>query len=169
MDMPNIINGSQLVLSEEAFDDVRNVIDELATKTRAKLVVFCESNGYPITSKGNIHGVELAGLSSLAANNFSATSKMATMLGERDSFKYLYHEGDDSNIYVSNVGYNFVLLVVFDKDTALGMVRIFTKKAIEKLSEVLQNVKNDEEESTRFFDLEFKSLLTDELNRSLKL
>jgi predicted regulator of Ras-like GTPase activity (Roadblock/LC7/MglB family) len=167
--MPNIINSSQLVLSEDAFDKVRSVIDELANKTRSQLVVFCESNGYPITSKGNLQGVELAGLASLAANNFSATSKIAAMLGEGDAFKYLYHEGDDLNIYVSNVGYNFVLLVVFDKEIALGMVRIFTKKAIDNLSEILRNVNNDEEESTRFFDLEFKTLLTDELNRSLKL
>ena len=49
------------------------------------------------------------------------------------------------------------------------MVRIYTKKAIESLSEMLENAKQEEEESKEFLDMEFKTLLSEELNRSLKL
>ena len=36
-------------------------------------------------------------------------------------------------LYLSNVGYNFFLVVVFDVSVTLGLIRIYTKKAIEDL------------------------------------
>ncbi len=165
---PQQKNG-QLILSENVFHEISQILDEMAAKTRAEVIVFCESNGYPILHKGNIRGLDLPGIASLAANNFSATSQMASMLGEPSSFRYLYHEGDENNIYLSNVGFNFILLVIFKKDVALGIIRIYTKKAIDQLNDVLQAARQQEDKSKEVFDLEFKTLLTEELNRSLKL
>jgi hypothetical protein len=94
---------------------------------------------------------------------------MASMLGESDSFKFLFHEGEHSNMYLSNVGFNFVLLVIFDSDVALGIIRIYTKKAIEALTRLLGSIKEEEKKTKELFDLEFKTLLSEELSRSLKL
>lgn len=161
-------NGQQLILSEEIYNEVANILEELYSKTGAEVIVFAEANGYPVTHKGDVENIDLAGISTLAANNFSATAKMATMIGERGSFQYLFHEGERTNIYLSNVGFNFILMVIFDVDVALGMVRIYTKKAIEDLNQLLKTAKEEEDKTKEFFDLEFKTLLSDELNRSLK-
>jgi predicted regulator of Ras-like GTPase activity (Roadblock/LC7/MglB family) len=163
------VNGQQLTLSEEVYRGITKAITELSSKVKSDVVIFCESNGYPVTYQGDIDDIDLSAISSLAANNFSATARMATMLGEDDSFKYLFHEGEHRNIYLSNVGFNFILLVIFGKDVALGMVRIFTKKTIDTLAELLSSVKEQEEHSSQFIDLEFKTLLSEELNKSLKL
>ncbi|MFQ5638619.1 MAG: roadblock/LC7 domain-containing protein [bacterium] len=159
-------NGQQLILSEEVFHGIGTILDEMAVNTRADAIVFCESNGYPILHKGYVADLDLSAFSSLAANNFSATSKMASMLGESDSFKYLFHEGEKKNIYLSNVGFNFILLVIFKKDVALGMIRVYTKKAMQELHKLLNSVKA-EDDTEEFLDLEFKKLLNEEVNNAL--
>lgn len=141
----------------------------MAADTRAEVIVFCEANGYPIIHKGSIRGLDVQTISSLAANNFSATSEMASMLGEAGSFRYLFHEGVHNNIYLSSIGFNFILLVIFKKEVALGIIRIYTKKAIDQLSELLKSCRRDEDETKEFLDMEFKTLLGEELNRSFKL
>jgi predicted regulator of Ras-like GTPase activity (Roadblock/LC7/MglB family) len=115
-----------------------------------------------------VDGLDLSATASLAANNFSATAEMAKILGEEDSFKYIFNEGAQRNIYISNVGFNFILLVIFKKDVALGMVRIYTKKAIEALNDLLKKATVAEEQSKSFVDLEFKTLLDEELNKALR-
>ncbi len=162
-------NDSQkLILSEEIYNQVTKQMHQLASNTGAECVIFCESNGYPVTYVGDTKGLELPVISSLAASNFSATAKMASLLGEKDSFKYLFQEGEHTNLYISNVGFSFILLVVFDVEVALGMVRIYTRKTIEALGSILESAKADEASAKQFLDLEFKSLLSEELNRSLK-
>ncbi|MFQ5823972.1 MAG: roadblock/LC7 domain-containing protein [bacterium] len=162
-------NGQQLILSEEVYDGINEIINDLAANTRADMIVFCETNGYPVTNKGSIPGVDMLAISSLAANNFSATAEMASMIGEPGSFKFLFHEGKQKNIYLSNVRFDFILIVVFNVNVALGIVRIYTKKAIELLNKLLQSAKKEVDKSAEFLDLEFKSLLSKELNRSLKM
>lgn len=162
-------NVQKLILSEDIYNGVAKILRELTANTGAKMVVFCESNGYPVTHDGDTKGMDLQAISALAANNFSATAKMASMFGEGSGFKYVFLEGHDTNIYISDVGFNFILLVIFDASIALGMIRIFTKKAIGSLSELLASAKEDEQKSSQFLDLEFKTLLSEELDRSLKL
>jgi predicted regulator of Ras-like GTPase activity (Roadblock/LC7/MglB family) len=162
-------NGQQLILSEEVYNGINKILDDLVANTRADMVVFCETNGYPVTHKGNIPGIDLMVISSLAANNISATAEMASMIGESGSFKFLFHEGQNRNIFLSNVGYNFILVVIFNVEVALGMVRIYTKRTIESLIKLLDSAKKEDEESVEFLDLEFKSLLSKELNRSFKI
>jgi hypothetical protein len=59
-------------------------------------------------------------------------------------------------------------LVIFKVEVALGMVRVFTRKAIEELITTLNTMKQDEEKTKEVFDLEFKTLLSEELDRSFK-
>lgn len=162
-------NGNQLILSEETYNSISKVLEELHVNTRAELIVFCESNGYPVLHKGSVDNLDLPIISSLAANNFSATAKMAAMLGEKDTFKFLFHEGEHTNMYLSNVGFNFILMVIFDAEVALGIIRIYTKKAIDALTQILSSIKEEEKKTKELFDLEFKTLLSEELSRSLKL
>src|SRR3990172_3142352 len=154
MDLNNINNGQQLILSEELYNSVTEIIETLAKNTNANSVIFCESTGYPVTYTGDIKSLDISVISSLAASNFSATAKMASLLGEKNSFKYLYHEGEYENLYISNVGFNFLLLIIFKVDVALGMIRIYTKKAIKSLGAVLQTARQDEKKSKDFIDLE---------------
>ena len=167
MNLSNLSSGQQLILSEDIFNSIRDAIKDLSAKTGAKNIIFAESNGYPVTYVGDFKGIDLPGLAALAAGNFSATAKMASMLGQEGRFRFMYHEGENRNIYISDVGSNFILVVVFEPDIALGMVRIYTRKALNLLTSILESAKVEEDKSREYLDAEFKALLSEELDKSL--
>jgi hypothetical protein len=83
-------------------------------------------------------------------------------------FKLLFHEGEKRNVYLSNVGDNFFLVVVFDVSVTLGLVRIYTKKAIQSLLKIFEETEDDEEAKKDIFDSDFSDLLGDMLDESFK-
>ena len=102
----------------------------------------------------------------LAAGGFSATAEIAKLIGEKKQFKSIFHEGENHNVYFSNVGDNFLLVLIFDSQTALGMIRIYTKRAIDSLNELIYQVKEDEQKATQFVDVDFNKYLNEELDKA---
>jgi hypothetical protein len=92
---------------------------------------------------------------------------MAKLVGEEAKFKLLFHEGEKRNVYLSNIGDNFFLVVVFDVSVTLGLVRIYTKKAIQNLSNVFESSESDED-TGKVIDQDFSSMLGDMLDESFK-
>ncbi len=159
----------QFMLSTETFNQVNEILRELVTSTRSDFALFCDANGNPITHHGKQHVVNLSGLSALAAGNFAATSEMARVVGEKDGFKFIFQEGERRNLFLCNVGFNFLLAIIFDKSVALGLVRIFANKAVESLKQVLDKAAKAEEKASDFIDSEFGLLLGKELDKSFNL
>ncbi len=159
-------NGQPIVLSGEMYKAIADVLADLSSKTRAKTIIFADMNGHPITQRGQTTEINIPNMAALAAGGFAATSEMAKMVGEKKRFKYIFHEGEKTNIYLLNVGEGFLLVVIFDADIALGMIRIFTKRAIDTLSELLANAKEEEQKASKFLDVEFSNYLNQELDKA---
>ena len=88
-------------------------------------------------------------------------------MGEDAKFKLLFHEGDKRNVYLSNIGDNFFLVVVFDVSVTLGLVRIYTKKAIQSLLKIFEESEMGDDAS-KIIDKDFSSMLGDMLDESFK-
>ncbi len=159
-------SGQPIVLSGKIYQAIAEIIAELADKSRAKTIIFADMNGHPITQRGTTTDLDIANLSALAAGDFSATTEIAKIIGEKKQFKFIFHEGDRFNAYLSNVGSNFLLISIFDNKAALGMIRIFTKRALAMLSEVLANVQEDEKNAMSFVDVDFNKYLNEELDKA---
>ena len=159
-------NGQPIVLSGEMYKAISEVISDLASKTKARAIIFSDMNGHPITQRGTSADMDIANLSALAAGDFSATAEIAKIIGEKKQFKFIFHEGDKYNAYLSNVGENFLLILIFDSQTALGMIRIYTKRAISVLVNVLAQAKDIEKPSASFVDVDFNKYLNEELDKS---
>jgi predicted regulator of Ras-like GTPase activity (Roadblock/LC7/MglB family) len=162
-------NGKRIVLSKTSYTSVGDALLDLIRKTRAQAVIFADMDGYPIVHRGNIDDMQISTLTALAAGSFSATSEMAKMVGEKDRFRFLYHEGERSNLYLSTVGESHLIIVAFDATVALGMIRIFTNLTVTKLNNMLDEIRAENKEATEFLDLEFRSLLSQELDKSFNL
>jgi len=125
-------------------------------------------SGQLISQRGNTENMNTTVLSALAASDFAATSEMAKLVGEEAKFKLLFHEGEKRNVYLSNVGDNFFLVVVFDVSVTLGLIRIYTKKAIEDLGGILDDDSDSGETDEKIIDSDFSSLLGDALDDTFK-
>jgi predicted regulator of Ras-like GTPase activity (Roadblock/LC7/MglB family) len=157
----------QIILTAIQFDEITKILSELASKTKASTILLADISGQLITQRGNTDEINTQILSALAASDFAATAEMAKLVGEDAKFKLLFHEGEKRNVYLSNVGDNFFLVVVFDVSVTLGLVRIYTKKAIQNLLNVFDTTEQGPDAST-IMDSDFSSMLGDMLDESFK-
>jgi predicted regulator of Ras-like GTPase activity (Roadblock/LC7/MglB family) len=156
------------VLSKEQFDRIFTCLADLAAKLRLMAVLLVDSSGRILTQRmgDGWKDTRLEGLAALAAGSFSASNEIARLLGEQGRFKMVLHEGQQRNIFVCSVGSNYFLAVVFESGTALGMIRLFTKKTIEALIPILTDDSGSMQDVGLVFDKKFETLLGDALDRS---
>jgi predicted regulator of Ras-like GTPase activity (Roadblock/LC7/MglB family) len=129
------MNGSDLVMYEDEFRKIDEELKRLYAQANAKVVFLVDKNGQLVASAGETHDIDTTSLASLTAGNIAATGGIARLLGEKE-FTILFHEGEKDNIHISLIGQRIILVVIFDKRSSLGLVRLRVKKASEALARI---------------------------------
>lgn len=168
--MARKIDGSKTIVFDPAqYEGIKKYLGELYSKTRAKVVLFADMAGQIIGERGDTAEMNTTVLSALAAGDFAATAEIAKLIGEGDRFKLHFHEGETKNIYLTNVGDQFFLIIIFDASVALGMVRVYTKKAVESiLSVIAEAASNQGTAAEDMIDEDFGRLLAEELDGAFR-
>src|SRR6058998_4015566 len=131
--------GTDLVLHEEEFTKIRDVISRLRTECNAKVVFLVDKNGQQIAANGELNAIDTTALASLAAGNVAATDSLARLIGEKE-FSVLFHEGERDNLHISIVAGRVILVVIFDERSSLGLVRLRVKRGSAELKNILDDV-----------------------------
>jgi predicted regulator of Ras-like GTPase activity (Roadblock/LC7/MglB family) len=138
------MSGSDLVMYEEEFRKIDEELQKLYQQTNAMVVFLVDKNGQLIASAGETRDIDTTSLASLTAGNIAATGGIARLLGEKE-FTILFHEGEKDNIHISLIGQRVILVVIFDKRSSLGLVRLRVKKASEALVTIFNEITNKAE------------------------
>jgi len=149
---------------QQRIDDCLNT---LLAKTRAHGVLLADATGQLIGKAGIANDRKATALSTLSAGSFAATSEMAKFLGRATHFSQHFHEGEDYGIYSATVNPSLLLTVTFDAEAKLGLVRIFTKRAVEELERITAEAQENQDQGDgidEMMDSEFGQLLADELD-----
>src|SRR5688572_2648707 len=159
------MSGSDLVLHEEEYQKIREVISRLRGECNAKVVFLVDKNGQQIAAIGELNSIDTTALASLAAGNVAATDGLARLIGEKE-FSILFHEGERDNLHISVVGGRVILVVVFDERSSLGLVRLRVKKASVELQEIFQEmeVHAQQRASEGGFDSPFAEITDDDID-----
>ena len=150
---------------EEDYWAINSVLKELLKNSNSQSILLIDKTGQMIASVGIEPGFDLMSFASLCAADFEANSQLAQLIGEKD-FSTLYHQGSDESMYLAKVASHIILVVLFNKRTTLGLVRLRVKKAVDGLNTVLSGLFDKlqyENEDLKEFDEEF----TDELNKEI--
>ena len=150
---------------EEDYWAINSVLKELLKNSNSQSILLIDKTGQMIASVGIEPEFDLMSFASLCAADFEANSQLAQLIGEKD-FSTLYHQGSDESMYLAKVASHIILVVLFNKRTTLGLVRLRVKKAVEGLSTVLSGLFDKlryENEDLNEFDEEF----TEELNKEI--
>jgi predicted regulator of Ras-like GTPase activity (Roadblock/LC7/MglB family) len=131
--------SSDLVMYEEEFQQINEELQKLFQQSNAKVVFLVDKNGQLIASAGDTHEIDTTSLASLTAGNIAATGGIARLLGEKE-FTILFHEGEKDNIHISLIGQRVILVVIFDKRSSLGLVRLRVKKSSEALVKIFNDI-----------------------------
>lgn len=133
------MNGSDLIMYEEEFSKIDEELQKLYVQTNAKVIFLVDKNGQLIASAGETHDIDTTSLASLTAGNIAATGGIARLLGEKE-FTILFHEGEKDNIHISLIGQRVILVVIFDKRSSLGLVRLRVKKSTDTLVKIFNDI-----------------------------
>jgi predicted regulator of Ras-like GTPase activity (Roadblock/LC7/MglB family) len=140
------------VLHEQAYRQIKAITDRLTRDANAKVVFLIDKNGLLIASSGDVQNMDTTSLGSLAAGNIAATTGLAQLLGERE-FSNLFHEGERDNIHLTIVDGRLILVLIFDKRSSLGLVRLRVKRSSEELKRVFDEMdKDNQKEEGSIFD-----------------
>lgn len=123
-------------LSPQRFETIYTCLSDLRFEVGAQCVLLADILGELVAEVGVTTGVDTATLVSLLAGGYATTFEMARQLGESRSFNLNFHKGERYDIYSSNVGDNFLLVILCDRQvrpSRVGMVWLYAKRAIEKL------------------------------------
>ena len=129
----------QLALYDEELSEIREVADRLQQDSRARTILIVDKNGQLIASSGVDAELDTTSLSSLVAGNVAATGGIAKLI-EEEEFTGQYHEGKEISVHMTIVARRIILVVLFDKNTTQGLVRLRVKKANEMLTDIFEKL-----------------------------
>lgn len=143
---------------EEDYYAINTTLQELLSNSNATSVILLDKTGQMISNVGEEPRFDMYSFASLCAADFEANAQLAKLIGEKD-FSTLYHQGSNESMYLARVEQDIILVILFDKKTTLGLVRLRTKKAVDNLSTVILRLygklEYENEEYSTDFDEEF--------------
>ena len=156
---------------EEDYWAINTILQELLKNSNAASVLLLDKTGQLISSLGEPPQFDMHSFASLCAADFEANAQLAILIGEKD-FSTLYHQGSNESMYLARVEQNIILVILFDKRTTLGLVRLRAKKAVDNLETIIKRLygklEYENEENTDFneefvhqAEQEIDSLFTD--------
>lgn len=128
-----------MVILEEDHTRLVALMDELLEESSGRFAFLLDKSGQQIAASGDVKSIDATSLSSLTAGSMAATAGLADLIGEKE-FSTLYHEGKHDSLFVSNVGTNLILLVIFDEHSSMGLVRLRVGHYAPRLALVVEEV-----------------------------
>jgi predicted regulator of Ras-like GTPase activity (Roadblock/LC7/MglB family) len=102
-------------------------------------VIFMNMAGNTIAKHNNGKSrLDSTAFAALAAGNFAAVDAMAKLVGESE-FSLLFHKGEKLSIHFSKVNEETLLITMFNKDIALGLVRLKVAETVKEIIHILDD------------------------------
>lgn len=138
--MPAMDHASHLVVSAGDLGDIARILGSLAQQTSAGSVLLLDTGGQLISAQGQGGPRDVVALGALLAGTFGSSRQVATLLGEAD-FRTIYQQGVHESISSSMVGDSWLLVIVFDRQTHVGLVQLLARRAVVELEAILSRVR----------------------------
>lgn len=133
---PNLTN---LIIGEEESTLITRCLSRLMEETGASYCMLLDQAGQVLSYTGDAHEAEIMHLGALLAGSYASSREMARILRE-DNFRVMVQEGAREKIFTETVDGRWLLVVVFDHQAHLGLVKVLAKRATQALSSVLSLV-----------------------------
>jgi len=130
------MSHGSFILRETEYEALLSVLRKLLVDASAKVVFLVDKDGTLLASAGDAVGFDTTSLASLAAGNIAATGGLANLIGEKE-FSILFHEGERDNMHLSVVAERLILVVVFDRRSSVGLVRLRVRQASARFNDVM--------------------------------
>ncbi len=131
---------TSLVVAESELGNITRALGRLTLETSATQTLLLDKSGQLIATHGQPGQRDVIALGALLAGVFSSSRQVAEILGERD-FHSILQQGVYESIYTLLIGEQWLLVIVFDKQTHVGLVKVLARKSSEELARILDRVR----------------------------
>ena len=149
---------------EEDYWAINSVLSDLLKSSNSRSTLLIDRTGQLISKVGMPPDFDMMSFASLCAADFEANNQLAQLIGEKD-FSTLYHQGAEESMYLSKIIRDVILVVLFDKGTTLGLVRLRVKRAVGELSTIVESLFQKLEYRNEEYD---KPLMDDEFTKEVE-
>jgi predicted regulator of Ras-like GTPase activity (Roadblock/LC7/MglB family) len=155
---------TNLIISDRELDTISSTLNKLMNDTSATSVMLLDKSGQVISTQGMSTKRNATSLGALLAGAFSSSRHVAELLGEKD-FRTIFQQGVHENIYTTMVEDQWLLVIVFDKLTHIGLVKVLSKKTSEELGRTLARVRTETtHQKSSVLNIEFRSSVEDTID-----
>lgn len=155
---------TNLVISDPDLNTISAVLLKLMHDTNATSSLLIDKSGQVISVQGSESRSNATTLGALLAGVFSSSREVAKLLNEKD-FRSIFQQGVQESIYTSMVEEQWLLVIIFDKLTHIGLVKVLSKKATEELGRILDRVRSDTSRAkSSVLNLQFRSSVEDTID-----
>ncbi len=149
---------------EEDYWAINSILSDLLKSSNSRSTLLIDRTGQLISKVGMPPDFDMMSFASLCAADFEANNQLAQLIGEKD-FSTLYHQGAEESMYLSKIVRDVILVVLFDKSTTLGLVRLRVKRAVGELSTIVESLFEKLEYRNEEYD---KPLVDDEFTKEIE-
>lgn len=155
---------TNLIISDQELVFITNALIKLLNDTSASSVMLLDKSGQVISTQGATTKRNATSLGALLAGAFSSSRHVAELLGEKD-FRTIFQQGVHENIYTTMIEDQWLLVIVFDKLTHIGLVKVLSKKASDELARALERVRTDTtRQKASVLNIQFRSSVEDTID-----
>jgi predicted regulator of Ras-like GTPase activity (Roadblock/LC7/MglB family) len=129
------------VVTEDQSRQLTTALSDLSVLTEASSAFLTDYGGNIIAQVSSSGDETAQTVAALAAGSFSATRELAGMIGE-PTFSSVFHKGEQSSIFIQSIAQTFLILVVFGRNTAVGLVKLYVEKACQEIEPLLKNMRS---------------------------
>lgn len=155
---------TNLIISDRELATISSVLSKLMNDTNATSAMLLDKSGQVVAVQGNGIRRDATTLGALLAGVFSSSREVAKLLNEKD-FRNIFQQGVQENIYTTMVEEQWLLVIIFDKLTHIGLVKVLSKKASDELGRILERVRTDTTRTkSSVLNLQFRSSVEDTID-----
>ena len=155
---------TNLIISDRELTTISALLTKLMNDTNATSTMLLDKSGQVVAVQGTGMRRNATTLGALLAGVFSSSREVARLLDEKD-FRSIFQQGVQENIYTSMVEEQWLLVIIFDRLTHIGLVKVLSKKASDELGRILERVRNDTTRAkSSVLNLQFRSSVEDTID-----
>jgi predicted regulator of Ras-like GTPase activity (Roadblock/LC7/MglB family) len=154
-----------LNLPTDLIEKAEALLAELHRKADADCVLLADTSGQLIAMHEQPKQGDPVVIAALGAGNLAAVLELGRQIGEHTSQGAFLHDGKDRCIYLFDVMGSFVLIVIFQHSTPIGLVRLYAGMTCGYLGELVAEYEALLSAVSQMPPVEFGASLSDELEK----
>jgi predicted regulator of Ras-like GTPase activity (Roadblock/LC7/MglB family) len=159
--------NTSIVLPIEMASQIEQILVHLRRSTEAECVLLADISGQLIDVQSRMRDVDPVLVATLAASDIAAMAELAHQVGEENTRGAVLHEGKHKSIYLVSVASSLILIVIFQAEIPIGLVRLLAGRAAEQLQTLVAGYEEHLAQPPAVPAADFGAALMGELEKAL--